>query len=96
MNVDVIIPCFNVEDFIEECLDSVKLQGKCVRKVFCVDNNSTDNTVKTIQKWSTQNPDIDLLVLHEKKPGASSARRILPPSMKLLPDKIRLPGAARK
>jgi glycosyltransferase involved in cell wall biosynthesis len=74
MNVDVIIPCFNVEDFIEECLDSVKLQGKCVRKVFCVDNNSTDNTVKTIQKWSTQNPDIDLLLLHEKKPGASSAR----------------------
>jgi glycosyltransferase involved in cell wall biosynthesis len=74
MNVDVIIPCFNVEDFIEECLDSVKSQGKCVRKVFCVDNNSTDNTVNTINNWSQQNPDVELLLLHEKKLGAPSAR----------------------
>jgi len=74
MKVDVIIPCFNVERYIEECLDSVKLQGKSVRKVFCVDNNSTDETVSTIQKWTLQNPELELELLHEQKPGACSAR----------------------
>ena len=74
MKVDVIIPCLNVEGYIEECLDSVKLQGKSVRKVFCVDNNSTDKTVSTIQNWTRQNPELDLELLHEQKPGACSAR----------------------
>ncbi|MGY8888390.1 MAG: glycosyltransferase family 2 protein, partial [Flavobacteriales bacterium] len=45
MSVSVVIPCYNVEDYIYECLDSVKLQGECVDEIFCVDNNSTDNTI---------------------------------------------------
>ncbi|HHZ82017.1 MAG TPA: glycosyltransferase, partial [Flavobacteriales bacterium] len=44
-NVAVIIPCYNVEGYIFECLDSVKKQGDIVSEIYCVDNNSTDDTL---------------------------------------------------
>ena len=74
MNVSVIIPCFNVEDYISECLDSVKLQGNVVSEIFCVDNNSTDDTVSKIKSWKRSNPEIVVNLLSEKKPGACAAR----------------------
>lgn len=43
----VIIPCFNVEAYIIDCLDSVELQGESVYHTFIVDNNCTDNTMKS-------------------------------------------------
>ena len=42
----VIIPCFNVEAYIEECLDSVLLQRDTVLEIFVVNNNSTDNSLE--------------------------------------------------
>jgi glycosyltransferase involved in cell wall biosynthesis len=74
MSVSVVIPCYNVEDYIYECLDSVKLQGECVDEIFCVDNNSTDNTIKIIKNWRENNPEQNITLLTETKPGACAAR----------------------
>ena len=70
----VIIPCFNVEEYIEECLDSVALQGNTVHHTYVVDNNSTDKTIDKVRDWQTTNPSFPLTVLFESKPGASAAR----------------------
>lgn len=70
----VIIPCFNVEDYIEECLDSVLLQGDSVLETFVVDNNSTDNTMGFIREWQDAHPSFPLIICQEKKPGAPAAR----------------------
>jgi len=70
----VIIPCFNVEDYIGECLNSVVLQGESVHHTYVVDNNSTDNTVKIIRGWCEANPQFVLTLLSESKPGAPAAR----------------------
>ena len=47
----VIIPCFNVEEYIEECLDSVKAQGASVHHTYVVDNNSSDDVVTKVKEW---------------------------------------------
>ena len=70
----VIIPCFNVEDFIKECLDSVLLQGEIVHHTFIVDNNSTDSTVSKVREWLNEHPTFPMTITEEKKPGAPAAR----------------------
>ena len=74
MSASVVIPCYNVEKYIYECLDSVKLQGECVDEIFCVDNNSSDNTINVIVKWGENNPEQNITLLKETKPGACAAR----------------------
>lgn len=70
----VIIPCFNFEDFIEECLDSLLLQGEAVYRTFVVDNNSTDSTISKVKEWHNTHPTFPLIISQEKKPGAPAAR----------------------
>lgn len=70
----VIIPCFNVEDYIKECLDAVLLQGEIVHHTFIVDNNSTDSTVSKVREWLEEHSTFPLTITEEKKPGAPAAR----------------------
>lgn len=70
----VIIPCFNVEDYIQECLDSVILQGEAVQRTFVVDNNCTDSTVLKVKEWHRAHPTFALTISEEKKTGAPAAR----------------------
>ena len=44
MLVSIIIPCFNVEEYISECLKSCYNQSYEHIEIICVDNNSQDNT----------------------------------------------------
>lgn len=46
--ISVIIPCYNVSDYIEECLDSFVNQTYTDFEVICVDDGSTDNTADII------------------------------------------------
>lgn len=71
MLVSVIIPCYNVEAYIAECLESVFLQTYSEIEVICVDNNSSDKTVELLQQYEAQGK---IKLLKEEKAGASSAR----------------------
>lgn len=71
MLVSVIIPCYNVEAYIAECLESVLLQTYSEIEVICVDNNSSDKTVELLQQYEAQGK---IKLLKEEKAGASSAR----------------------
>jgi len=73
MLVSVIIPCFNVELFISECLDSVLAQTHTNTEIICVDNNSTDDTLQLLNNYQERFPQ-KITILQEKKKGASSAR----------------------
>jgi len=73
-SVTVIIPCFNVERFIAEALDSVLAQGTVVEKVHCVDNGSQDDTVDAVKQWIATHPDFLVELEHESRRGACAAR----------------------
>lgn len=72
MLVSVVIPCFNVEHFITECIESVVSQTHQELEIICVDNNSTDNTWETFLELKNKYPNIFLV--QEMKKGANAAR----------------------
>lgn len=67
--VSVVIPCYNVEDYIDGCLESVFGQTYSNLEVICVDNNSTDNTRQKLDNWREK-----IIVESESTKGACAAR----------------------
>lgn len=72
MLISIIIPAYNVEDYIEECIHSAFAQTHKPIEVICIDNNSTDNTWQKLKQLQETYP--SLLIDKELKPGAPAAR----------------------
>ena len=53
--VNIIIPVYNAEKYIAECLDSVLSQTYTNIFVICVDDGSVDRTASILDKYSSQN-----------------------------------------
>lgn len=49
--VSVIIPVYNAQLYLEECLESIRNQSFVDFEVICVDDGSTDDSVKIINKY---------------------------------------------
>lgn len=73
MKVTVIIPCYNVENYIEKCLDSVFSQDYQDLQVIAVDNNSKDRTKRRLTDYKYEKEG-NLIILSEPKKGAAAAR----------------------
>ncbi len=72
MLVSVIIPCYNVQDYITDSVDSVFNQSYKDIEVICIDNNSKDNTGKILAELQIKYP--SLIIDKELKAGAPAAR----------------------
>lgn len=70
--VSIITPCYNVEDYIEECVHSAFAQTYTNIEVICIDNNSTDQTWEKLVALQKTYP--SLIIDKELKPGAPAAR----------------------
>lgn len=71
--VSVIIPVYNAEQYIEECLDSVFQQTLTEIEVLCIDDCSTDNSVEKIKQTANCDPRL-ALIYNEHNMGAGEAR----------------------
>lgn len=70
-DLQIIIPAYNVESYIKECLDSVLNQETKYRvKIVLIDDGSTDNTGEIADSFS----DACLEVIHQENRGFSGAR----------------------
>lgn len=74
----IIIPCYNVENLIDDCLQSVISQtiGLDHLEIILVDDKSTDKTVEKLRYYEEQYPDQILLILSEKNGRQGTARNI--------------------
>lgn len=70
--VNIIIPVYNAEKYIAECLDSVLGQTYSNIFVICVDDGSLDQTASILDKYASQYQNFK--VVHKKNGGPSSAR----------------------
>ena len=50
--VDIILPNFNKENYLQETIDSILEQSLKDFNLFIIDDNSTDNSIKVIDKYS--------------------------------------------
>ena len=71
--ISVIVPCCNSEKFIKKCLHSIMRQSYENLEIICIDDASTDNTVKIIHSLQEVDPRIRLLV-NEQNQGISLVR----------------------
>lgn len=73
IKVSVIIPVYNVEEYIEECLDSVVNQTLKEIEIIIVNDGTQDNSMKKIERFLS---DKRIIVLNKENGGVSSARNI--------------------
>ena len=73
----VIIPVYNRESLICEALDSVKAQTHRPIEIIVVDDGSTDESVNTVKRWTSENEEESLLtvrIVTQENAGAGAAR----------------------
>lgn len=71
--VSVIIPVYNVEEYIERCIRSLLNQTfKDIEMIF-IDDCSTDSSIKILKKYAKKDPRIKILCL-EKNSGVAVTR----------------------
>lgn len=68
----VIIPVYNVEQYLEDCLESVLSQTFKEIEIICVNDGSTDKSLKILERYGRQ--DQRIKVLTQKNQGLSAAR----------------------
>ena len=70
--ISVIIPVYNVEKYLRECLDSVVNQTVRDIEIICVNDGSTDSSLSILNEYAEK--DQRFRVLSQKNQGAGAAR----------------------
>jgi len=70
--LSIIIPAYNVENYLDECLESVTAQSYGNMEIIIVDDGSVDGTGGICDRWANQ--DKRIRVIHQKNGGMSAAR----------------------
>ena len=70
--VSIVIPVYNVEKYIRECLDSVINQTYTNLQIILVDDGSTDNSGNVCDEYAEK--DNRITVIHQKNAGAGAAK----------------------
>lgn len=70
--ISICIPCYNQEQYIGECLDSILAQTFDDYEIIVVDDGSTDGSAAIVQKYADRCPVLRLI--KQKNQGVVSAR----------------------
>ncbi|PTL32775.1 hypothetical protein C7120_10825 [Prevotella sp. oral taxon 376] len=70
--ISIIVPIYNVEQYIHFCLDSLKNQTYPNLEIFLIDDGSTDNSGKICDSYSLS--DSRFHIIHQENKGVSEAR----------------------
>ncbi|MDD3368824.1 MAG: glycosyltransferase family 2 protein [Lachnospiraceae bacterium] len=74
IDLRIIVPAYNVENYIEECLDSILSQQTSYKvETWVVEDGSTDDTAKLLKKYKEKS---GLKVIFQKNGGTSAARNL--------------------
>ena len=72
IKVSVIMPVYNVEQYLGECMDSVLSQTLRDIEVICIDDGSTDSAVEILEDYRSR--DERVVILRQENSGAGKAR----------------------
>jgi len=65
--VSILVPIFNVEKYLRQCLDSVANQSLKDIEIICIDDGSTDSSLEIIQSYARKDP--RFIVITKKNSG---------------------------
>ena len=72
--VSVVIPVYNVEPYLSECLDSVCKQTLKNIEIICINDGSTDRSLTVLQKYSERDKRIH--IINQNNQGLSYSRNV--------------------
>ena len=74
VSISVIIPCYNSQEYLEECLDSVVNQTFEDFEVICINDGSTDNTLNILEKYAKA--DNRIRIISQDNSGLAASRNV--------------------
>lgn len=74
MRFSVIVPVYNVEEYLGECLDSIALQDYSDYEVVIVDDGSTDGSAAIYERFAEET-DVPVRIVKQENKGLLQARR---------------------
>ncbi len=72
--ISIIVPVYNVEKYVNRCIESILQQSYKYIEIILIDDGSTDNSGKICDEWAKK--DKRIIVIHKKNGGVSSARNL--------------------
>lgn len=72
--VSLIVPVYNVEEYLEDCLESIVQQTYKNFELILVNDGSTDKSGRICDKFKSDNELLNIIVIHKENGGLSSAR----------------------
>lgn len=70
--ISIIIPIYNSEKYLKQCLDSVINQTLKEIEIICVDDGSTDSSLEILKEYAKK--DDRIIILKQKNSGSAAAR----------------------
>ena len=67
MKLSVLVPIYNVEQYLPQCLDSLCAQTLKSLEIICINDGSTDASGAILDEYSKNNPNI--IVINKKNSG---------------------------
>lgn len=72
MKYSIIVPVYNVEEYLDECLHSIKAQDYADYEVICVNDGSSDSSRDILSQWLEEWP--QMKIIDRENGGLSAAR----------------------
>lgn len=72
IRVSVIVPVYNAQNYLRQCLDSITGQTLREIEILCVDDGSTDSSAQILEEYERRDP--RLKVIRQENAGAGAAR----------------------
>lgn len=72
--LSIIIPVYNVEKYLAQCLDSVLVDNQFTGQVICVNDGSTDGSLAILEQYAAIYPNVE--IISQPNSGLSVARNV--------------------
>ena len=71
-DLTVVVPVYNVEDYLEECLDSILEESEIALQIIAVDDGSTDGSSRILERAAKRDRRIE--IIRKANAGLGAAR----------------------
>ena len=71
--ISIIVPVYKVEEYLDQCINSIVNQTYTNLEIILVDDGSPDNCPKMCDEWARK--DSRIKVIHQTNGGLSAARK---------------------
>ncbi|MFI3249372.1 MAG: glycosyltransferase family 2 protein [Eubacteriales bacterium] len=76
IKVSIVVPVYNVEKYLHQCLDSLCAQTLREIEIICVDDGSKDNSMTILEAFARKDDRIKIFENKTEGPGAAHARNL--------------------